>query len=306
MQRVQEYQADLFLDCKNVLGESVLWDEQEQRIYWTDIHSRSLYCVGEDGKDLAHYRLEDRMGSFGLTNLPDWLVAGFTDGIYLLNKRNLQRKKIAPYQGKVGGSPFNRLNDGKVDRQGRFLCGGVEETSLLSEANLISIDDKGNLVQLLDNICCSNGLGFSPDGKTLYHSDSKYPKLNAYDYDVRQGTLHHKRVFVDLTHEKGFPDGTAIDSAGGVWTALFKGGQVRRYLPDGTLQLMIHLPVSQVTCCAIGGKGLDRLFITTAAESFGGVAHHQEPLAGGLFTFKLPDGIVGLMEPRFMINPNWL
>lgn len=299
---VRKFEASLLSDVKNCLGESVQWNAQDKRIYWSDIHNRALLSIAIDGSDLKSRRLPDRLGSFSFTNKKDIIIAGFSDGIYRMDINNLSRERLAPYEPIVNGSKIIRLNDGRCDRAGRFLVGGIEETALKDESRLLSMGKHEGLQTLLEGVGCSNGLGFSPDGLKMYHSDSKKSDLMVYDYNQATGLITNGQIFIQIEDGKGVPDGTAIDAEGGVWTSLFNGGEVRRYLPNRTLDMVVTLPVKKVTCACFAGDGLDQLVITTASEGFGGYEHRQEPLAGGLFILDLSqEGIKGLIESRYEI-----
>jgi sugar lactone lactonase YvrE len=159
-------------------------------------------------------------------------------------------------------------------------------------AALYRLDPDLSVTRVLTGMSVSNGIGWSPDGELLYHVDSPRGRIDVYDFDVAAGTLAGRRAVISVLAERGAPDGLAMDSEGGVWVALFGGAAVRRYSPEGMLEAVLELPVSNPTSCCFGGADLATLFVTTAAR---GAAH--EPLAGALFACR--PGVTGLAATPF-------
>ena len=152
-------------------------------------------------------------------------------------------------------------------------------------------DPDGNVQQVLDGATVSNGLEWSPDGRLAYYNDTPTHRISVFDYDEHAG-LTRRRTFADLGD--ALPDGLTVDAEGGVWTALYDGGAVRRYAPDGTLDLVVEVPTPKVTACTFGGADLDELFVTTSWE---GLGPDDEPLAGSLF--RVVPGVSGLPVREF-------
>jgi sugar lactone lactonase YvrE len=192
-----------------------------------------------------------------------------------------------------------RFNDGRCDRQGRFWAGTmVMNMGLASNAGaLYRYEPVGGLQQMLAGFVTPNGLGFSPDGRTMYLSDS-HPSVQmiwAFDYDVATGTPSNRRVFVDMKPLPGRPDGAAVDEDGCYWICGNDAGLVHRFTPDGRLDRSLAVPVKKPAMCAFGGAGLDTLFVTSIRPE--GVDLSDQPLAGGLFAIH--PGVRGLAEPAF-------
>jgi sugar lactone lactonase YvrE len=189
--------------------------------------------------------------------------------------------------------PDMRFNDGRCDRQGRFLAGTmVLDMSLaMPLGTLYRLDARqGSLASVCDALIVSNGLGFSPDGRTMYLSDS-HPSRRvvwAFDYDIEAGVPHNRRVFIDMSRHAGRPDGAAVDADGCYWICGNDAGLVHRFTPTGKLDRSIAIPVSKPAMCAFGGTRLDTLFVTTIRKA-------DEPLSGALFA--LDAGVKGLAEP---------
>jgi sugar lactone lactonase YvrE len=192
--------------------------------------------------------------------------------------------------GEVWSDRSVRMNEGGCDPDGRFYCGSMAGDQREGAASLYRLDPDGSVHVVLEGLTVSNGLEWSPDGTRAYHNDTPTQTIAVYAYD-RDAGLTDRRVFAALEH---LPDGLTVDAEGGVWTALYDGGAVRRYTPDGKLDAVIELPARKVTACTFGGAELDELFITTSRE---GLEPGEDPLAGALFRAR--PGVRGLPVREF-------
>jgi sugar lactone lactonase YvrE len=183
-----------------------------------------------------------------------------------------------------------RMNEGGCDPDGRFYCGSMAYDASTGAAALYRLDVDGTVHRVLDGVTISNGLEWSPDGSLAYYVDTPTHRIDVFDHDAERG-LTGRRPFVRIPDD-GNPDGLTVDAEGGVWVALFGGGAVHRYTPEGRLDAVVELPTPQVTACTLGGAGLDRLFITTSAEN-----RPDDPVAGSLFTVDV--GVPGLPVREF-------
>ncbi len=195
--------------------------------------------------------------------------------------------------------PLTRFNDGKVDRQGRFVCGSmVRDRDKRDQAlgSLYRLDADHHLAVLDTGIMVSNGPCFSPDGATLYFSDSPRRKIFAYPYGTVTGTVGARRTFVDTAPLGTAPDGGTVDSQGYVWSALVRSGQIARFAPDGTLDRLIEIPARHPSSVMFGGHALETLYVTSISDPIG----DDDPgaQAGALFAVH-GLAIKGLPEPRF-------
>jgi sugar lactone lactonase YvrE len=181
--------------------------------------------------------------------------------------------------------PALRMNEGGCDPDGRFWCGSMAYDQTPGAGSVFRLDPDGTARAVIDGVTISNGLEWSPDGSLAYYNDTPTHEISVLDYDAPAG-LTGRRTFVDLGGLN--PDGLTVDSEGGVWTALYDGGAVHRYAPDGTLDAVVEVPTPKVTACTFGGTDLDDLFITTSWE---GLGPEDEPLAGSLF--KVTPGVRG-------------
>ncbi|WP_368656251.1 SMP-30/gluconolactonase/LRE family protein [Streptomyces viridosporus] len=170
-----------------------------------------------------------------------------------------------------------RMNEGGCDPDGRFYCGSMAYDGRQGAGSVHRLDPDGSTTIVLDEVTVSNGLEWSPDGDRAYYVDTATGRIDVFDYD-RAGGLSGRRPFAVVPDG---PDGVTVDAEGGVWVALYGGGSVHRYAPDGTLDEVVELPVTKVTACTFGGPELDRLFITTSREH---LEPGTEPEAGALFT----------------------
>jgi sugar lactone lactonase YvrE len=193
----------------------------------------------------------------------------------------------------VWSDPGVRMNDGGCDPDGRFYCGSMAYDQRPGAASLYRLDADGSVHVVLRGATISNGLEWSPDGTRAYYNDTSTGRVDLFDYGRDTG-LTGRRPFVILPKEDGAPDGLTVDAEGGIWVALFGGGVVRRYSPEGALDAVVELPVKNVTACTFGGAGLEQLFITTSRE---GLAEGEVPRAGALF--RVQPGVKGLPAREF-------
>jgi L-arabinonolactonase len=151
------------------------------------------------------------------------------------------------------------MNDGKVDRQGRFVAGYMDYEERDQICALFRLDPTGAVAKLDDGIVCSNGPCWSPDGRTFYFADTYTREIWAYDYDMETGTAANRRVFCSFPAAglKGLPDGATVDAEGFVWSASVYEGKLVRFGPDGKLDRVVGLPVESTTSLSFGGPGLD-------------------------------------------------
>ncbi|TWA59369.1 xylono-1,4-lactonase [Azospirillum baldaniorum] len=275
------------------LGEGPVWSPSRNALFAVDIRgSRLLRYSPTDGRGRA----------WPLEEAACWLVeradgAGFVAG---LRSRRLVGLRLDGERLTIGrelvrleeDAPGNRLNDAMADAAGRLWVGSMDDAEQDASGSLYRVGPDGSVERADEGYTVSNGPALSPDGRTLYHTDSPSRTIFAFTL-AADGTLSGKRAHIRFGEEDGYPDGMTCDAEGHLWVAHWSGGRVSRFRPDGTLDRVVRLPVSNVTSCAFGGPGLDQLFITTAAQD----APDGEPLAGGLFACT-PGG-VGLPPGRF-------
>lgn len=285
--------AELLVDCRNHLGEGVQWDVEAQRLFWTDIHESKLYSADEDGGDVEIRELPERLCSFAFD--PDGnILAAMASGLFRLNTLDARCERLTAFEPDV---LTTRMNDGRCDRQGRFVVGGVDEAGLKRISSVIRYDPEGRTVPMIAEVGCANSLCFSLDGRRMYFTDTSVRTIWRYDYDPDTGGLGARTEFAVLGDAEGSPDGSCVDAEDALWNAQFHGACVQRFRADGSRDLRVRVPVSNVTCACFGGKNLDRLYITTAREKMSEAEIAAEPLSGSLFFAEV--GVAGVPEVRF-------
>lgn len=276
-----------------MLGESPVWDAASEQLYWVDVVSRKVRAIHLASGTESSWTTPSPVGSIGLA--PDHsLVLALQDGFYRLWLRSSQ---IEPIVRLDGADPLMRLNDGKMDRSGRFLCGGMGLKADPRGA-LYRLSAPGRLERLADGIRISNSLCFSPDGRLMYFADSLSHRIMVHDYDPHGDAVGSPRLFLDTTPLKSAPDGATTDSEGHLWVALVQARQIARVSPDGNVVATIDVPVDFPSCPAFGGRNMDTLFVTSIRDSGTGrmVSSHQN--AGAVFAIT-GLGVRGLPETRF-------
>ena len=175
------------------------------------------------------------------------------------------------------------MNDGACDPQGRFWAGTMAYDESPGAGALYRLELDGSCTTMLTGLSISNGIGWSPDASTMYLNDSGTGCVDAFRFDGSSGTISDRRTLVHIDRPGVAPDGLTVDREGGIWIALWNGGAVSRYAPDGSLLATVRLPVERPTSCAFGGPGLDTLFVTSARTDLDDDALARQPHAGRLF-----------------------
>jgi sugar lactone lactonase YvrE len=287
--------AEVVVKESCILGESPIWSVAEQVLYWVDVLNPSIHRF--DPATGAHDRwlVETEIGSIGLAS-GNRLVAGLRMGFALYDLGSSKLEFIDDPEGH-GRQNTNRLNDGKVDRAGRFWCGSMQDPGREPVGTLYRMDTDRSVHAMADGIRVPNALCWSPDDRTMYFADTYAECIWAYNYDLATGAIENRRVFAEAGEGPGRQDGATVDSEGFVWNAQIFAGCVVRYDPHGRIEREIVVPTPQVTSCAFGGPDLDILYITTASMRMSRDELAADPLAGSLFA--VDTGVRGLPEPRF-------
>lgn len=293
----------LLVDSRNHLGEGPLWDVEEQRLYWIDSSAAEIWSCREDGSDVKKYFVPTHIGSMALRETGGAVLA-LANGFSLYD---FETQKLTHICDPEADEPENRLNDGKVDRRGRFVAGYMsydhdrEDASRgqrpVRNSTLYRLDPDLTVHRLDSGIKCSNGPCWSPDDKTFYFCDSYDKVMYAYDYDIETGDVSNRRVLASTKDYPGTFDGSTVDAEGYIWNAHVFGGRIIRYAPDGSIDRMVEVPVRNLTSVMFGGRNLDVLYVSSMGRPMKGIPQ-KEPHAGGVFAvYGL--GVTGLPEPRF-------
>ena len=290
---------ELLVDAKNELGEGPLWDPVDGVLYWIDSKGPTVNRYDPRNGRTKTWPVPQDIGAMALREQGGAVLA-LRDGFYTFDFETSQCELIEKVEE---DQPRTRLNDGKVDRRGRFIAGGIDEKETDGLAGLYRLDPDMSVTKLDDGIICTNMPCWSPDDKTFYYAET-WTAIYAFDYDIETGALSGKRVLVDLKGEPGGADGSTVDEEGYIWNAQVVSGRLIRYAPDGTIDREIAFPVTNLTSVMFGGENLDILYVPSMAR----IAHPPhgffekrdtpEPAAGGLFEVR-GLGVRGLPEPRF-------
>ena len=280
----------LILDAKARVGEGAFWHSKEKILYWLDIEGKLLHRFDPaTGIDTA-IEIGRRVGCMVPTKNDSLLLAG-EKGIEEFFPTTGERRFLCDPEQEI---PTNRLNDGKCSPEGRFWFGSL---SMIKEPNVAAfyvMDHDQKVTKKLDRLTNSNGIGWSPDGKTLYHIDTPTRRVSAFNYDSDVGDIRNRRTVVRLPEDPsvGRPDGMTVDAEGNLWIAHWLGSRISCWTPEGTWVREIKIPAARVTSVTFGGDNLDTLYITTASEGMTSQEHETQPHAGGLFSCS--PGVKGL------------
>lgn len=271
-----EMKPELIYYAKNSLLEGPLWDAANQLFYFIAIEDQMIYSLNEETYEIKSYPTESPVGAAALTG-DGRILSAEKDGIFTIDIESSERRFVAH----PNADQRMRYNDGKLDPRGRFLVGtmGYDDT-YEGEACLFAVEEGVMSRELLSSLTQSNGMGWSQDGRTFYHIDTPTNTVMQYDYHLEKAELSNARQAVEIT-DGGSPDGMCVDIDDHIWVAEYSGKRICKWDSQTGEQLIeLHMPVSNVTSCCIGGRDKDMLYITTAQED-------GEPLSGGLFKVKI-------------------
>src|SRR3954462_8300590 len=281
------------LDARAELGECPVWSVEEQALYWVDIRAPALHRLHPDTGASRTWPMPSRIGSFGLRESGGAVVA-LEDGFSLLD---LDTGELG-FVGGPGPVPGPRFNDGKVSPDGRFFAGTMDEEKLSRPiAALFRLDPDLTLHRVVEDLVVSNGLAWTADGRTMYHSDSKGPVIWAYDYDPDSGAASSRREGGRPSERSGRPDGAATDEQGYYWSAGISAGVLNRWSPDGRLDRSIPLPCSNPTAPCFGGSDLQPFYATALRHAPPRGVLAAKPLSGGIFAVRVE--VPGVPISRF-------
>jgi sugar lactone lactonase YvrE len=284
-------EAELFVDARARLGEGPVWDARSGRLVWVDIEGRALHSTDPATGATTTHSMPLPIG-IAVPRQSGGFVAALEDGFHAIDPDGHTRL-IAAIDTEAGRL---RFNDGACDPAGRFLAGTMAYDYAPGAGALYRLDADLRVTRMLTEITISNGLGWSPDGGTMYYVDTPTRRIDAFDYDLATGALSRRRPFAEIDGD-GRPDGLCVDVDGAVWVALWPGWSVRRYLVDGTLDAILPVPVAKVSSCTFGGPSLDELFITTASTELSEEERAAQPHAGSLFRASV--GVRGVLRASF-------
>ena len=272
----------------DTLGEGPIWSGSRNAVLWVDIFGQQVHQLALETGSISSWSIPERIGWIVERAGCDDFIAGLKTGFAHLQLDPCSIRRIGNPEP---DRPQNRLNDAKTDGAGRIWCGSKDDNDQSATGALYRLDPDLTWSRHDDGYRVTNGPAFSPDGKTMYHTDTGLRTVFAFDID-EYGELAGKRVFLSFEEEWGYPDGMTTDAEGGLWIAHWGGGRISRFRPDGRLDRSIWIPASNVTSVVFAGRRLDRMFVTSAALGCEG-----EPLAGALF--EVDAGAVGNPVQQF-------
>ena len=287
---------EVLVDVKTTLGEGPLWDVVQQRLYWIDAAGMRVFHATAQGTEIRAWDVPSRVGSIAIRKDGKGAICSLAKGFHALDFATGECPLIAEIEP---GQPNNWINDGKVDRRGRFFAGTMDSQEAGPFGALYRLDPDFKVTKVDTDIIVSNGPCWSPDGNIFYFADSWSGEIWAYDYDQENGTVSNRRTFAKVdTSRGGAADGSTVDAEGYVWNAQVYDAKLVRYAPDGTVDRVIDMPVKKVTSVMFGGPNLDILYVTSMAKPPLPRFPDDGVLRGSLFAIT-GLGIKGVPEARF-------
>ncbi|WP_297108638.1 SMP-30/gluconolactonase/LRE family protein [uncultured Devosia sp.] len=275
--------AKLLVDSQCALGEGPFWHAGRQALFWFDINNRTLFAANADGAPVGEWHFDEIVAAAAIVDNDTLALAAETG----LKRFNLVTGKIEHLVDIERDVTTNRTNDSRVHPSGAFWIGTMVKDEGPKDGAVYHYR-AGQLTKIISNAAIPNATCFSPDGKTAYWTDTPDQKILKCATDPETGLpVGEWELFADVSEHRGYPDGAVVDSEGFLWNARWGGSCVIRYTPDGRIDRIIEVPVSQVTCPAFGGKDLKRLFLTTANKAMSAEQLAAEKVAGGVFYIDL-------------------
>ena len=286
--------AELFIDSRCELGEGPFWHPLQERLFWFDILNKTLFSATAGGIMVDRFTFDATVTAAGVIDSDNLAIASAA-GLFRLTLSTDTRELLIPLEP---DSTATRTNDGRVNPAGGFWVGtmGLKDPGKVAAGSLYQVRG-GEVTRLLGDVFIPNGTCFSPDGRTAYFADTKVGTIRKIAIEPETGLpVGDWQPFADASHPGG-PDGAVVDAEGFLWSARWGGSCVIRFAPDGRVDRVVNVPVSQPTCPAFGGKDLKTLYVTSAREGMTSEQLAAEPLSGGVFAIEVD--VPGLPENLF-------
>ena len=281
-------EVELLVDAHARVGEGPSWDARENVLWWVDITGNLVHRY--DPATGADTTIDvGRAVGAAVPRASGGLVLAVEEGFAALDPKTGKTELIAEVEK---NQPENRMNDAKCDTTGRMWAGTMAYDDTPGAGAFYRLDPDRSVATILEGVTCSNGTAWSPDDTLMYYIDSGRQHVEVFDYDRATAQVFNRRKLIDIPVDAGTPDGMTVDAEGHLWVALWGGGAIRRYSPDGTLEKVLAMPVTQPTSMAFGGPDLTDLYITSASEGLSQEALQKDPHAGALFRHR--PGVKGL------------
>ena len=293
--------AECVFESYDHLGEGIIWDEMEQCLFWLNVPMPSkLHRWYPKSGEYKSWLMPEMITSISIKEKGGLLIASHNG----LNDFNFKNEDLIQIVELEKTKPENRCNDGASDRNGRFWFGTMQN-NISNEATNIDLENSSGALYRYDpdkslhtmeiNIGCPNTFAWNPNNSVMYFTDTLTGWISSFAYDHSSGTISNRKNF--CYSKRGFPDGSTVDSDGGIWNCRWGGGCVIRFTPEGKVDQIVEVPVPNVTSCTFGGKNLDTLYITTARWEMTEKEISKNPYAGCLFASK--PGVNGIADSRF-------
>jgi sugar lactone lactonase YvrE len=285
------------LKAGDELGEAILWNQQDGKFWWTDIHGKRLRRHRPGDSTIEAIPMPERLGSFALIagdESDTRILAAFETGLAVYDLKTGEIRFLHRPESKISG---RRFNDGRVDRAGRFWAGTMVENAQAAgkdSATLWRVETTGVVTAQLGNVAIANGLAANLAGTRVYFADSPKQIIFKLTIDETTGLITEKSAFAKI--DQGFPDGATVDAEDCLWVAIWGAGTILRFDPSGRRIASLALPASQPTCLAFGGGRLDLLYVTSARE---GLLPEEAIRQDAGNVFVIDTGVHGVPEPRF-------
>lgn len=275
------------------LGEGPTWLAAERKLLFVDILAPAIVVADPADGSFQTYPMPELVGAV-VPRRRGGFLAAMQSGLKAVD---LATGRVSTIAAPESSKPGNRFNDGKCDRRGRFFAGTMALDATPAQGTLYRLDPDGQCRIIDSGFGVSNGLGWSPDERTFYFTDTRARRIYAYDYDPDTGAVGARRVFVEVPEGVGVPDGLAVDADGFIWSAHWDGWCVTRYDPAGRVDRVVNVPVPRPTSCAFGGADLSTLYVTSARIRLSAGQLAEAPLSGAVFAYSA--GVRGLPETPF-------
>jgi sugar lactone lactonase YvrE len=290
---MNEPTVSLVVDCQNGTGESPVWDDRRGCLWWTDIPAKTIFQRDWTSRSVARFDMPRRVGSLGLCE-SGRLILGFEDGVFLHMPGTQQFDHVATLEA---DKVMNRLNDGKVGPDGAFWVGSMDERSPRQASGALYRVTLAGAVQQFDGVTVSNGLAWSPDGRTMVHADTAALTIKAFDFDAASGAISNARLLAKADEAMGRPDGGACDVSGLYWSAGVSAGCLNAFDMTGKCVRKVALPMPHPTMPCFAGPELRTVFVTSLRSMGDRTDLAKWPRSGGLYQLDL--GIAGVPIHRF-------
>jgi sugar lactone lactonase YvrE len=287
--------AKLLVDSQCALGEGPFWHAGRQQLFWFDINNQTLFAANAEGVVQNQWQFDEIVAAAAIVDDATLALASET-GLKRFDMVTGETVHLVDIERDV---PANRTNDSRVHPSGAFWIGTMVKDEGPKDGAVYHYR-AGVLTKIISNVAIPNATCFSPDGRTAYWTDTPNQKILKCAVDPETGMpVGEWNLFADVSEHRGYPDGAVVDSAGYLWNARWGGSCVIRYAPDGSIDRIIEVPVSQVTCPAFGGRDLKRLFLTSANKTLSAEQLAEEKVAGGVFYIDLD--VAGQPEPKIKL-----